>query len=281
MNTTQILARVNEIAALAYEANILPVSRAVCALRDDLEAQVRLDTASSKGALNATKSVVAMLNGAKKDGRKTLSYAWIDADGRQCVCDGFRAYRLRDHLPLEPRPDDAGEPIDLGKVFPDTSSGLYAAAPLPSIAELRAFIAIERAKSGTVRSRKQRPGVIWRFADAGISVNADYLLDLLAVFPEATQIMYNATCSAHLSPLMLRTERGDAILLPLRDDTSEGERREIIDRANERLTGFELPKENGETLTCREYACRLLHGSDEKPLTPDDFALALDLVTVA
>lgn len=281
MNTRDILARVNEIAELAYKGDApLPVGRALCELREALEDQVRTETAASGGTLNALKAVKAMLAANKKSGSLALGYAWTDGEGRQCVCDGFRAYRLREALPLEPRPDNAGDGIDLDKVYPDTASGLYAAAPLPSVSDLRAYIAVQRAKQGPCK-RGQRPEIIYRVSSDGPAVNAEYLLDLIAVFPDATHIMYNATCTGALSPLVVRTERGDAVLLPMRvfNDAEELKqaRRDRLNAAGQRVKDYPLP----EGATPTDYACRTLRESSSKAIEPDVFAACLDMIAVA
>lgn len=281
MTTRDILSRVNEIAAIAYKGDApLPVSRALGELRDALEDQVRTETAASGGALNALKTVKAMLAASKKSGRTALGYAWTDGEGRQCVCDGFRAYRLRELLPLEPRPENAGEGIDLDKIFPDTANGLYAVAPLPSASDLKAYIAVARAKQGPCK-RGQRPDIIFRISDDGPAVNAEYLLDLIAVFPDATHIMYNATCTGALTPLVVRTERGDAVLLPMRvfNDAEELKqaRRDRLFAAKERIQGYPLL----EDTTPIDYATKMLRSSAEKAITPDEFAACLDMIAVA
>ena len=51
---------------------------------------------------NAAKNITRMLSALKKrDCRTAMHFAWIDDKGRQCICDGFRAYRLTEHLLLE------------------------------------------------------------------------------------------------------------------------------------------------------------------------------------
>ena len=229
MNTKEILVRVND-AMKPYEAiekaadsrsyNAETVAwtmkSRLAVLIADLEAQVRLEYASERGSTNATRTITKMLNYLKKhDARESLHYAWIDSEGRQCVCDGFRAFRLNEPLPLEPRPDNAGETIDLDKIMPSGKD--YASTPLPSIQELKAHIEIERAKAGKVPG-KRKPAVLWDFGDGKPMVNADYLLDLMQVFPDATEIFHPVGTKLY-SALYVKCDAGDAILLPVRNDT--------------------------------------------------------------
>ena len=208
MKTERILARVNEVLTLNDDP-----ATARCkleALSVDLAEQVRLEYAASRGETNAVKTISALLKAAKKDcQRSALHYAWIDSEGRQCVCDGYRAFRLKEALPLEERPDDAGDPINLANVFPDIRSE-YAAVPLPSVKEVKAFIAIERANG-----RK----VLWDFGKGKPAVNAAYLVDLLNVLPDATEIY----CRDPFSVMYAKSERGDAVLLPVRSEGKKAE----------------------------------------------------------
>ena len=272
MTTAEILARVN--AALSLCDSGASPSMALCALRDDLEAQIRLESAASRGALNATRTIKAMLDSLKKnDARKALHYAWIDGEGRQCACDGYRAYRLREHLPLEPRPEDAGEAIDLDRIMPDVSTGRYAAVPLPSMAELRAFIAVERAKH-TFKRGKRAPDIYYDLGDGAPLVNAQYLLDMLAVFPDAAEIFYSYAADGRYAPLVIRSERGDGILLPVRDAEKDLRLGERMIAARDRVKDYPLPEDTDR----KSFALNALRGSNDKALSPDDFAACLDLV---
>lgn len=230
MNTQDILARVNDAIApysviekaedsRSYNAESVAYTmrERLAALRADLEAQVRLEIAASNGNTSATRTITKLLDRCKKENhRPALHYAWMDKDGRQCVCDGFIAFRLNEPLPLEPRPDNVGDGIDLDKVFPDGKD--YAATPLPSAKEIRAHIAVEKAKAGG----KRGVSVLWDFGEGKPVVNANYLLDLVNVFPDATEIFHGTGEKLH-SPLVVRCERGDAILLPVRTTRTTAE----------------------------------------------------------
>lgn len=227
MTTEAILARVN--AAMALCEGPTPVHLELSALRDDLAAQVRKEAASSRGVGNAAATITRMLNGLKKTdkGRIALHYAWIDDKGRQCVCDGFRAYRLNEPLPLEPRPDDAGNGIDLDKVVPKVDGKTFDALPLPSVADLKAHIALERAENG------RKHCALWDFGPGRPVVSAAYLLDLMAVLPDAAEIFVQRGPAGLFSPLYVKSERGDAVLLPIRnpDNTDRAAQAQAIQDA--------------------------------------------------
>lgn len=210
MTTQEILTRVMDIAQLASTSNATgTLQNTINALQKDLAAQVRTETAKSAGKGNAKRTIDAILRNVRKEGARTsLHYAWIDSENRQCFCDGFQAYRLKDHLPTEERPADAGDPIALEKIFPDASQ--YEQLPLPSYAELKAFVSVERARIG----RKNDP--VWYFGEGKPAVNAVYLLNALAIFQDATLSCTRDDRYRLHNPLYISSANGDGILCPVR-----------------------------------------------------------------
>lgn len=179
----------------------------IMALAADLEAQLRREIAASRGVGNAAKIICGILKTCKAEKRDNLAYPWIDADGRQCVCDGFQAYRLRQHLPLEERPDTLPPTgVNLDKLFPCDLTG-WKHLEMPSVNELRSFIAMERAQNG----KKSTP--IWSFGPEAPSVSAVLLLNAVTIFPAVTEILWNTL----VSPLVITCEQGDGMVLPTRD----------------------------------------------------------------
>ncbi len=207
MRTKEILTRVNEAISLINAP--LRLNAALESLVRDLESQVRSEIANSKGVGNALKTITTILAGAADNGKRPgLAYPWIDAEGRQCVCDGFVLFRLREHLPLPERPADVPDPPDVAKLFPADLSA-YKTLPMPSAKELRAFIAVERAKHGR---RRNDFAPVWSFGEGAPSVNALYLLYAATVFPNAAEIFWQAPLSA----MYIACDEGDGIVLPIR-----------------------------------------------------------------
>lgn len=229
MNTQDILTRINGALSRysvvdaaedsrGYNAySLLSDVRAdLTAIAGDLEAQLRREAAASQGTTSATRVITAMLNHQKKrDCRVALHYAWLDKQGRQCACDGFRGYRLNEPLPLEPRPESAGDGINFDAIFPKALEG-YSNAPLPSVKELKAHIAVEKAKW---TGKRGQCCPLWFFDGGTVAVRADYLLDMMAVFPDAKEI-YHGTGIKAMSALYVKSERGDGILMPIRTEAA-------------------------------------------------------------
>lgn len=237
MKTEAILARVHEFVEYSEleTASMLYMSQGLRDLEADLEAQLREEAAKSRGCGNAQKVFNTILKGAKKEqpNRKALHYAWMDdirigcydfvdkyqsdaaLKGKvQCICDGFRAFRMYEPIPMEERPEDAGKPIDLNALFPSRRAiEGYTEIPLPDVNELKSHISIQQAKKRTT-PKGIRKTIHWDFGDGLPTVEAQYLLDMMIVLPNAKSIMYNP--AKPLGPLYAHDERGESLLMPCR-----------------------------------------------------------------
>lgn len=222
MNKTDILTRVTEASALVSEERYAAAIEALSKLADGLKADIRLDSAKSSGNLDATKAALRVLKNAANYSREGIKYPWIDGKDRQCFMDGFRAYRLKEALKLPPRPENAGEPIDLDKIM-DTGTYSDECLTLPTIGELKASIQTQRAEwraTGKGKSVLRKPfSALWKFGDGQPAVDAEYLLDTLAIMGEGVEAHYSLTNEGKpncVGPIQFTSERGDAILLPVR-----------------------------------------------------------------
>lgn len=216
----------------------------LCAGRHDLNAvkahHPEYDAKTSR--LNATRTIVAMLSNEKKNGnRPALEYQWQDKAGRQCVCDGFRVFRLTEHLPLEERPKSAGDGIDLDRFFPANLDG-YEALPLPSAGQLKAHITLERANF-TGRAKDFLP--LWQFGEGKPTVNAAYLLDMIAVLPNAAEIFWDS--ESVFSPLYAKDDHGDSLLFPVSPDAAMRARQVAEREAAEKRAAAAKGRQKGAT----------------------------------
>lgn len=136
------------------------------------------------------------------DYRRDLCGAWLDSDGRQCVCDGYRAVRL--NVPVDGlKQVESPTPFDLGKVIttPFPTNRLN----LPTPGELRAFIADPRSP------RKSDGAVLYDFGDGMPAVNAKFLKDMIDIFPDAIATYDGSPTHS----IFFHSEKGDGILLPV------------------------------------------------------------------
>ena len=173
----------------------------------------------------AARVIKSMLNTGKEDTRPFRHHVWIDNQGRQCSCDGYRAYRLA--KPVAGLPDtDASQGINLEKVYP-TSATLadYSLLELPSLDEIKAMIAEDNAaQKGTAVKYRQ---YIYTFGTDAMgrllpAVDLRYLADMMTVFPDAV-----AYCKPNqvFSALYFEGPDGDGLLMPCKPNTNADKRR--------------------------------------------------------
>ena len=140
------------------------------------------------------------------DYRRDLCGAWLDSDGRQCVCDGYRAVRL--NVPVDGlKQVETPTPFDLAKVYPVEAPPTI--LKLPTTAELKQYIAdpnSPRLSDGTV---------VYDFGTELPHVNAKFLKDMVDIFPDA-----EAFCDGTTKPIVFISMKGDGLLLPIHKRTA-------------------------------------------------------------
>ena len=86
----------------------------------------------------------------------------------------------------------------------------YEAATLPDYSALKSFIALDKAENG------KHAAYHWNFGPKTPTVNAKYLLDIMTVLPNATEIFYQANAAGLYKPLVVKCDEGEALLCPIR-----------------------------------------------------------------
>ena len=128
----------------------------------------------------------------------------------QNICDGFQAYRLREHLPLESIPEKL-DPLDLEGIIAPSRDNCGAVLELPDVAELKAYIKTEKARKKAI---EDNTAPTWDFGPELPLVNANFLLNALELLPGCT-----ATAGKQrpaLQAIYFKSEAGEGILLPVR-----------------------------------------------------------------
>ena len=175
----------------------------------DVERDLKSESAKGSGKLAQFKAINRIIKDAKTAPQTALHGAW-NADGFQCVCDGFRLVRLVQPLDLEKIPDNV-QPIDAARVILGNKHNDGAQLALPDVATLKAYIKTEKARK---KASKDKTAPVWDFGDDLPAVNAHFLLDMLEILPDAT-----ATVSKQrpvYSGIYFNSDNGDAVLLPIR-----------------------------------------------------------------
>ena len=211
MTTENILTRVNE-ALNEIDHGVTPRGT-LQSLADDLQTQLRHEIAASRGTLNATKTLLAILKPNEKC-RPALAYPWIDAAGRQCICDGFQVFRLnpQHHHPLPERPENAGPGVDIDKII--GTNGVDAGSfpfelDMPSATEIRQVIAIQRAQ---YTGKRANFTPLYDFGEHAPTVNANLLLNVATVFPAVKTLRWKNLVSL----LYFTCDDGDGAIQPVR-----------------------------------------------------------------
>lgn len=171
-------------------------------LADGLTEKVRADAVKTQGCGNTAAILERMFKSGDRTGTRG---AWMDENGRQCACDGFRAYRLKTALPLT-EIEQGTTPIQLDKIIdPLIGRRENISMPAPSVKDIKERLALNRARNG------RKAATLYDFGRGLPVVDARFLLEMLTVFPDAK--IYS---TGLVSPLYVESERGDGVLLPVR-----------------------------------------------------------------
>lgn len=134
-----------------------------------------------KSRITACKRILKNAKRHSDPNRKFLEYA-NTIDGVQYVCDGYRIAAFKNPLPLEEKPDNVELSYDL-KVHLQENTDNAAILNIPNKKALKAYI----------NERKQKAkGIIYgffpkyNFGENLPMVNAEYLLDMINIFPNGT-----------------------------------------------------------------------------------------------
>lgn len=144
--------------------------------------------------------------------RPSTQGAWIDADGKQCLCDGMTGVRLNNPFKLTVAPEpECGERFDLDAVI--RLVRLNSVALKSPSAALRAKIKSDRAEyKASGRSKYESFVSMYDFGAGLPLVNAEYLLDLLELFPDCEIYAHDNP----LYPIYFKSASGEAVLCPIR-----------------------------------------------------------------
>lgn len=144
--------------------------------------------------------------------RPSTRGAWIDQDGKQCLCDGMTGVRLNSPFKLTAAPEpECGERVDLDAVIRPVRLNSVALKSLP--AEVRAKIKSDRAEyKASGRSKYESFVSTYDFGVGLPLVNAEYLLDLLELFPDCEIYAHDNP----LYPIYFKSASGEAVLCTIR-----------------------------------------------------------------
>jgi hypothetical protein len=170
-------------------------------LREDI-VKDEVKKAGRSSQLQAAKRI---LKSAVKTNKEALTYAPI-LDGRQCVCDGYRAVRLASPIDGLPELPKDMQYMDIKSIVKMGSGAVE--LELPDMAKLSAYIKIYKAE----HDKKAEPAT-YDFGEHWQIVNAQYLLDMMILLPNAKAY---AVKDKAVSPIYFEDDEGnDGLLCPV------------------------------------------------------------------
>lgn len=149
-----------------------------------------------------------LLKKCKKVQPKKEAYhtAWIDAAGRQCVCDGFRAYRLNTRLDAVQTSADR-IPMNLDRIFSPLDAGTVEEIPAPDPEAVRLAI---------IDGRNHSRAGLFDMGPGMPAFNPEYLQELQRLFPCGRWYVETAENRRMCAPAFIVDEAGTACICPVR-----------------------------------------------------------------
>lgn len=181
----------------------------IVALIRDLERDINADECRAAGRLSPLKAAQRIIKDAQSCPREALHGAWI-AGGLQCMCDGYRAFRLVEHLPGLPAVRDGLEPFNVAGCIDPARDGFTKPLQLPELAEVKAWVKAEKARRKGEGIKNAGP-VCWDFGEGLPYVDAQYLIDALEILPGCTCRISERR--PELGGLYLESPAGDGLVM--------------------------------------------------------------------
>ncbi len=163
-----------------------------------IETRAKLDTKTTPRAVST--AVGRIIKNAPEHNDRFRGI--FSRDGKFHVCDGYRLLCLNSDISSLPH---AENDFDVDAImWKGRTDG--EPLPLPSIAEIRAFIAADKAKQDR-RNYRPTPYRLGEF----VLCNPVYLIDMLQALPGCTAYKPETP----ISPIYFKAENGDGVLLPV------------------------------------------------------------------
>lgn len=197
-----------------YDKDSLEIGVQLSALVIDLRAALAIEEECKRGraAPYAAAKRICKRTVDRNGHRPSTQGAWIDADGKQCLCDGMTGVRLNNPFKLtaatEPK---CGERFNLdAAICPVRLNSVALESPSAGV---RAKIKSDRAEyKASGRSKYESFVSTYDFGVGFPLVNAEYLLDLLELFPDCEIYAHEN----RNSPIYFKSASGEAVLCPIR-----------------------------------------------------------------
>lgn len=152
-------------------------------LIDTITVEIGKKNAKDNGLCETYKSAQKILKWAKQGnpGRTILHSANV-INGIQYVCDGYNLLKLNDWLDI---PSTDKGCLSLNTILNGEEARTSIETKLPNIAELKTLIATKKAELTAEGVKKCDQVVRFTFEDSRLTVNAEYLLNMMLALPKA------------------------------------------------------------------------------------------------
>lgn len=151
-----------------------------------------------------------------------LKNAWTDEQGRCCMADGYRAYRLAKtpnglSVAWTCEAESARVArVDLNRFFQPLEAGNVEEMPAPDADAVKAFIAANTTRQGRKNIFNDAPFDLGkRFP----MVNAKYLLDVIRLLPGAKWFVLDDPYKRMVNPIFAVSDDGSALIMPIRSSS--------------------------------------------------------------
>lgn len=180
----------------------------------DLRADIGEQTARKNGKGAAYAAAKRICKSAMQHANVTVHGYWMDEEGRQCLCDGFRGVRLANIYEL-PKLDPTFNPMNLDKCMPlDCTERVE----LPDLAELKTALKIWKAENPKPKGKRANsynlPVCRYDFGEGKPEFDAQYLIDMMEALPGAEA--YINPARGDKSSIYFKGDAGDGVLMPMR-----------------------------------------------------------------
>lgn len=215
MTNTMLLDRVTALETMT-EGRALEI---VEQLLSDIKLEMMQSTAKNP---SATKAIIKFAQQCKKNMTNfSLAGAFPVKDGKQGICDGFKAIIIDNPIADLPSIDQCQEPIDVTKCYPNRNLCTDLSIDcLPSIPVLKTHISAEKARIKAACESNKR--ITFTLEDPEHNYksmfNAEYLLTILECVGTVTEAYYQprtAKNGYNLAALAISGESIHGLVLPI------------------------------------------------------------------
>lgn len=175
-----------------------------------IESDMRLAEAKESGNVSIVKVANRIIKNAESGTRDFLKGMFtnkLNGETVYCVCDGYRAVRFNDKLPL-PEIDEKYKDAEFNLTNVCKPSVNAKEIQLPDIADVKVWAKTQKYVEG--KKKYTKPYLLDE--EIGVYVNPNYLVDMMECLPNAKVYV-----ASPVSAIYFKADNGDGVLLPVKN----------------------------------------------------------------